>query len=253
MNDIDVDQWRADQQLLLRSAKAARRIVVLHDNGVIRKIRHSQGLPIAGSWSDANDPQALAHSLYEANKETCDFVMVMERDSVDTYFAKVQDSWDPDQDLDDFVTYTFRSMDDYPDGIVTYPGPARTKLGLQWRLGASHEEIEAAVAAYAKPGQTIILGVIQDGGLWASLVLDIGEGNKVTSITTADPAKVSLEGGPQVVLGRLVAWQEQQGKDVSTALVLGREQAEAFLDAEGSEKVSVLAKALASGQAAVRR
>ncbi|MDR2114317.1 MAG: hypothetical protein LBO75_03445 [Bifidobacteriaceae bacterium] len=250
MADIDVDQWRAAQQLLLRSAKAARRIVVLHDQGKIVKLRHSQGLAIKGTWPDAKDPHGLAKALYLTNQAEVDFVQVVERDASDTYFGRIQDAWDPDQDLDVFVTNTYREMDNFPDGIVTYPGPARQTLGLQWRIGASHEEVEAVLAAIAKPGGTIVFGVIEAGRLWASLILDIASTGQVGSVTTADPAAVSLVGDPSVALDNLMAWQDSAGKTVAAGLVLTRSWMERFLEATGTQKLALIKQAVAAGEGA---
>ena len=48
MEDIDIDQWRNAQDLLLESSKEKRRIIVLHDNGVVRKCEHTDGIEIVG-------------------------------------------------------------------------------------------------------------------------------------------------------------------------------------------------------------
>jgi Bacterial regulatory proteins, lacI family len=52
-------------------------------------------------------------------------------------------------------------------------------------------------------GTTVVLGVHDDVGLWASLVLDLDEDQKVTSITTADPSVVDTAGSREEVLDRL--------------------------------------------------
>ena len=57
MEDIDVAQWRNAQSLLLESAKERPRIVVLHDDGVVRKVAHSEGLPV-------NSPPAAGNVLF---------------------------------------------------------------------------------------------------------------------------------------------------------------------------------------------
>ena len=85
MADIDVAQWRNAQALILRSAKAARRLVVIHDNGKVVKFRHTSGTEVAGRVDTVDDPHAVARAVYEANKESVDFAVVMERDAVDTF------------------------------------------------------------------------------------------------------------------------------------------------------------------------
>ena len=68
MADIDVDQWRNAQSLLLRSAKAARRIIVIHEHGTLLKLAHTTGAPIAGHIDTVDDPHAVARALYEAKE-----------------------------------------------------------------------------------------------------------------------------------------------------------------------------------------
>jgi hypothetical protein len=252
MADIDVDQWRNAQSLLLRSAKAARRLVVIHDQGTVVKFRHTAGEECTGRVDRVEDPHALAAQLYEANEQAVDFVVVMERDAVDSYFAAVQDSWDIDEDLDVFVQRTYALLDRFGDGIVTHPGPAREVLGMQWTTGASRDDIEAAAKALVPPGTTVVLGVHDDGALWASLVLDLDEDHEVTSVTTADPSLVDIAGSREEVLDRLTRWQESAGKTVSVGLVLDRAAADAYLAAPAERKGAVLAALVEEGSATFR-
>jgi hypothetical protein len=252
MADIDVDQWRNAQSLLLRSAKAARRLVVIHDQGTVVKFRHTTGEQCSGRVDRVDDPQALAEKLYEANADAVDFVVVMERDAVDSYFAAVQDSWDIEEDLDVFVQRTYALLDRYADGIVTHPGPAREVLGLQWQTGASRDEVEGAAKALVPGGTTVVLAVHDDGGLWASLVLDLDEDHKVTSITTADPSVVDIAGSRNEVLDRLTGWQQSAGKTVSLALALDRAAAEHYLSATADQKGAVLGSLVNEGAATYR-
>lgn len=252
MADIDVDQWRNAQSLLLRSAKAARRLVVIHDEGTVVKFRHTAGAECTGRVDRVEDPYALAETLYEANKDAVDFVVVMERDAVDSYFATVQDSWDIEEDLDVFVQRTYALLDRYADGIVTHPGAAREVLGLQWTTGVSRDDVQAAAKALVPGGTTVILGVHDGDALWASLVLDLDDDHKVTSITTADPSSVDITGDRDDVLDRLTGWQASAGKTVSLALVLDRAAADSYLAASAQDKGAVLASLVERGAAAYR-
>ncbi|WHP18917.1 hypothetical protein [Cellulomonas sp. ES6] len=252
MADIDVDQWRNAQSLLLRSAKAARRLVVIHDRGTVVKFRHTAGTACTGRVDRVDDPHALAEALYAQNAEAVDFVVVMERDAVDSYFAAVQDSWDIDEDLDVFVQRTYALLDRYPDGIVTFPGAARDVLGLQWATGASRDDVERAARALVPAGTTVVLGVYDAGSLWASLVLDLDEDHKVTSVTTADPSLVDIAGTREEVLGRLTAWQESTGRTVSLALLLDRPAADEYLAAPADRKGAVLTALVEGGTATFR-
>src|SRR5262245_53621457 len=197
MADIDVDQWRNAQALLVRSAKACRRLVVIHDSGRVLKLGHTDGLPIRRGVTLVDDPERVARELYDAHADIVDFVVVLERDAVDNYFAQVQDGWDIDDDLDQFVRNTYAQLDSYPDGIVTHPGPARSTPGLQWRLG--FDEVKATVEAFVAPRSTVILGVESAGALWTSLLLDFDHDRRITSITTADPTIPGARGTPALL------------------------------------------------------
>lgn len=253
MADIDVDQWRNAQALLLHSAKGARRLVVIHENGTVLKFRHSLGVEVHGRVAIVDDPHQLARDLYEANREAVDFVVIMERDAVDSYFAQIQNAWDIDADLDAFVQQTYAAINDYPDGIVTHPRPARETLGLQWRIGASLEEVDAAAHAFVAPGSTVILGVHDGAALWTSLILDFDDQWKITSITTADPSLVDLHGARAEVLERLTAWVEGVGKSVSLAIVADRAAADELLAARGAEKSEVLQRLIAADRVSAGR
>jgi hypothetical protein len=245
MQDIDVAQWRNAQALLLDSAKERRRIVVLHDAGTVRKVAHSGGLSVAAAPSRADDPQATAKALYEANAADVDFVAVFEREAFDAYFARVQDSWTVDEELDGFVQRTYALLDEFADGMVTYPDPARSTLGLQWRLGASREETIAAASAFVDAGTTAVLGVFDDGALWASLVLTFADNGTVTSITTADPDEVDLTGPMSTVADAVVDWVRAKHGPCSLGLFLERPAAEAFLVA--GDKAGSIREAAKSG------
>jgi hypothetical protein len=245
MQDIDVAQWRNAQTMLLDSAKARPRIVVLHDNGRVRKVAHSRGLPVSDAPSRIESPQAAAEALFNANADDVDFVAVFERRAFDAYFAAVQDSWDIDEDLDAFVQRTYALLENYPDGMLTYPQSARTTLGLQWRLGASREQVAEAARAFAEPGSTIVLGVFDGGELWASLVLSFGEDGSITSVTTANSEVVDLAGDRQRVAERVVAWVEAEHGSCSLGVFADRPFAEEFL--QSADKVSALRQAVSAG------
>jgi hypothetical protein len=245
MEDINVAQWRNAQTLLLDSAKERPRIVVLHDDGVVRKVAHSAGLPVNSPPSRVSSPSAAAQALYDANAADVDFVAVFERRAFDAYFAAVQDSWDIDEDLDVFVQRTYALLDDYPDGMLTYPQPARATLGLQWRLGATHQETLDAARAFVEPNSTIVLGVFDEGELWASLVLSFGEDGCVMSVTTADPEETELSGDRTRIATDVVEWVRAKHGSCSLGLFLDRPFAEAFLTS--ADKAAVLRDASKAG------
>lgn len=251
MADIDVDHWRNAQALLLRSAKGARRVVCIHEDGRVLKLVNTTGAPVNGTIAQVDDPHAVAQALYELNADTADFVVVFERNAVDSYFAQIQDAWNIDDDLDVFVQRTYAAIDDYPQGMVTYPDPARETLGLQWRVGASRDQVAAALRTFVAPGTTAVLGVHDGGALWTSLVLDVDDEWSVTSVTTADPSLVDLAGGRAEVLNRLVAQLRGTGKTVSLALSIDREAAVELLAASAERKPEVLAALRSAGKLSV--
>lgn len=251
MADIDVDQWRNAQALLLRSAKAARRLVVIHDQGTVVKFRHTSGEAVGGRVERVDDPSALAERLYEANREVVDFVVVMERAALDEYFARVQDSWDIEDDLDVFVRRTYALLEDFADGIVTFPGPAREMLGLQWAVGAPFSVIDDAVRRRVAPDSTVVLAVHDAGSLWASLVLDFDDDLEVTSITTADPSAVEVRGTRDEVLARLTDWQTRRGKKVSLALSFDKDAVEEFVAAPVPVKARVIGDLVAARRVSI--
>ncbi|MDR2975515.1 MAG: hypothetical protein LBV00_12555 [Propionibacteriaceae bacterium] len=246
MLDIDVDQWRNAQSLLLHSARAQRRVIVLHDKGTVVKCRDTTGAAVVGGPSVVTDARACAQALYEANPGV-DFVAVMERDAVDSFFAQAQDQWTLEQDLDDYVTGYFRLLDAPDCGIVTYPGKASENLGLQWRLGASHEAVVAGLAAVANPGGAVVLGVESEGVLWSSLIIDLGDDGKIVAVTTADPSLVDIHGDRAQLGGRLVEWQQGKGKRVECGLVFSLTAARAFLAGAIQDKANLLSAGLADG------
>ncbi len=229
MADIDVDQWRNAQDLLLRSAKEAKRLIVILEEGEVVKCRHTTGRPVLDPPERVDDLQAAARELYEANSSDTDFVLVLERDAADDYFAAFQDSWKADEDLDVFVQRTYALLDDYADKIVTHPGTARETLGLQWKIGASHEQVVAAVQKMVPPSSTVVLAVHHEERLWTSLILRFDENLKVVSITTADPSLVDVTGSRDEVVERLVRFAEDRDGTVRLVVDATLDAARAFL------------------------
>ena len=241
MADLDVDQWRNAQQLLLRSAKGARRIVCLLEKGEVVKCRHTHGAEVAQAPTHVDDLQAAADALYAANSDEVDFVMVAERDAMDEYFAEYQNAWEADEDLDDYVTRSWSLLRDrYKSTIVTAPEPADQTLGLQWKLGASHDDVVAAAEAFVNPDSTVVLAVHDDNSLWTSLLLRFDKDRKVISIGTADPSLVDINGDPAEVTKRLVSFADGREGNVGLVVSATREAAERFLAAE--DKSSVVAE-----------
>jgi hypothetical protein len=236
MADIDVNQWRNMQTLLLDSAKAKRRIIIIHEEGEIQKFVHSNQEEINKNIANADDPKEAAKKVFEANKTKADFVVVLERRAVESFFARVQDSWRVDEDLDVYVHRMFATLDEYPDGLVTYPEKARNTLGLQWRIGAEYESVRAAVVSLIPPETTVLLGVFDGDRLWGSLVLSFDDQKKIISITTVDPTEVKSSGKWEVQTRELVDWVNSKFTPCSLGIFTDIENARAFLNSKDKRK-----------------
>lgn len=259
MADIDVGHWRNLQALLLDSAKEKRRIIVIHDGGRILKFTHSAKAAIVRPITKVTNAYKDAEAIYTANAATTDFVMVIERKASDAYFRAVQDAWTPEDDIDVYVHRAFALMGDYPDGIVTFPGPANHRLGLQWRLGASYADVEAAVRAFARPDSSAVFGVFEEETLWATLVLHFDADRKIDVVTTVDPSELAAREGRETIANEVTEWVGRHYGTVSLGLFTDIAGAKRFLEAVNKAKAltelrrtgALIAKPLPSPLAAV--
>lgn len=229
MLDIDVDHWRNLQELLLESAKNKRRIVLIHEDGEILKFVHSQRIDIVRTAERVDDPHAVAERVFRDNEATTDFVAVFERRAFDDYFGTWQGTWRPDEDLDAFVHRTYATLDEYPNGIVTYPEPARSTLGLQWRLGAAYEDVLAAVERFVPPSSAVVFGIFDRDALWATLVLGFDADLRANVVTTVDTSQLAVDGERAAVAAEVVAWVDGRYGPCSVGLFASLDGARAFL------------------------
>ena len=245
MTDIDVDHWRNMQDLILESGKEKRRIIIIHENGEILKFVHSSRAEIVRNIEKIDNPLECAEKVYRANVEDTDFVEVLERGAVEKFFAQVQDTWKASEDLDVYVHRTFATLDEYPDGIVTYPGKARTNLGLQLKVGARFEDIEQAVRKYIPAQSSVVFGVFDGDKLWASLVLSFDTEKKINNVTTADPSELSSSGDKKARAKELVSWINKKYSPCSLGLFMDRDSAKNFLNSK--DKQAALAEIAEKG------
>ena len=251
MADIDVDHWRNLQTLLVRSAKASRRIIVIHEKGEILKFVHSKREEIVRNVDRVNDAQADAERIYRANADKVDFVAVFERNAFDQYFAGIQEGWHYGEDLDVFVHRTYAMLDDFADGIATYPGPARSQLGLQWRIGARYEDVEAAVQRFITPESTLLAGVFEGDELWTTLVLHFDADRRADVVTTVDPSQIEAT-GREAVIEAAIAWADDRyGRCDLAVFFADVATARAMLTA--SDKLAAGREAAARGELIVSR
>lgn len=249
MVDINVDSWRNLQALFLESARAKRRIIVIHEDGEIVKFVHTQRIEIERPAVRVDIPHTFAEKVYEANEDVVDFVAVFDRRAFDEYFSRVQDSWDPDEDLDSYVHRTYATLDEYPDGMVTYPERARTTLGLQWRVGSSYTAVHAAVERYVVPDSTVLVGVTDAAAVWATLVVGFDADKRIKLITTVDPDDLETTDNRDGAIRSARAWVDERYPDLSLALFFDREGIQELT--ASTDKLAKLRELLQAGRLTV--
>jgi len=246
MLNIDVNHWRNMQALFLQSAKGKRRIVVIHEKGELLKVVHSDRIAIVNPLLKVDDAFNAAKKVYEANPGKAEFVMVLDRRAVEKYFAEVQDSWKAEEDLDVYVHRMFAKLDDYPEGIVTYPDKARDTLGLQWKVGASYEAVDAVLKNLVPVNTTILLAVFDHNQAWGSLVLEVDEQKKICDITTVDPRDLLGSGDWKEMSKEMVNWVNRKFFPCSLGIFTDLATAREFIAA--SDKLAELKKLVAAGK-----
>jgi len=231
MIDIDVDQWRNLHDRFLESAKEKRRIIVIHEGGEILKFVHSNGEDVTKTIDKVTDPQIDVKKVYEDNKEKADFVLMLDRKAVERFFAEIQDSWSAREDLDEYVYRMYVKLDEYKDGIVTYPGPARKNLGLRWRLSISYPQVKELVQRYIPPNSVVVVGIFENSNLiWGSLVLGFDEERKIKLITTIDKSQVIRDWKEEYK--KFVKWVEEKFWKCSLGLFMDRGSVEMILESD---------------------
>jgi hypothetical protein len=214
---------------VLDSAREKRRIIIIHESGQILKFVHSHRHEIIRNVERITTPSTDAQEVYEANAGIADFVMVLERRAVERFFGAIQDTWSADEDLDEYVHRMYAMVDQYSDGIVTWPGAARTRLGLQWRLGSTYEEIKLAVDQFVPRNSTVVFGVFDGAALWASLILSFDEDRRIVVVTTADPGDLQLKSNPEDVATQLVKWANARFSPCALGLFVDKDGAQLLL------------------------
>ena len=131
--------------------------------------------------------------------------------------------------------------------MVTYPGPAKQMLGLQYRFGVSRNEAIVLANRWLKPDSSLLLGVYDDGRLWASLVMTFDANMTMVELTTVDSERVYVNGGLGEVTARAMGWMTEHHRSEAVALVWTREAFEKFRAARNKELA--VAESIADGTA----
>jgi hypothetical protein len=230
MIDIDVDQWRNLHEMFLESAKEKTRIIIIREGEEILKFVHSQGEEIIKSLKKVTDPRKDARKVYEENKEKADFVLLVDRKGVERYFGEVQDLWNADEDLDEYVYRMYSKLDEYEDEIVTYPGPAGKTLGLQWKLGLDYPQVRGFIEKVIPNNSVVVMCIFEDSNLWASLILGFDEIGKIKLITTVEKSKITADWKKDYK--QIIKWAEEKFWKCSLGLFFDKGSMEMILKRE---------------------
>jgi hypothetical protein len=236
MTDIDVDQWRNLHEMFLESAKEKKRIIIIREGKEILKFVHSHGDEIVKSLNEITDPRKDARKVYEENKQKVDFVLLVDRKGVERYFGEVQESWNADEDLDDYVYRMYSKLDDFEDEIVTYPGPTGKTLGLQWKLGLSYPQVKEFVEKFIPSNSMAVMGIFDKSNLWASLILGFDERGKIKLITTVERSAFAEDWRKDY--RQIINWAEQKFWKCSLGLFVDKDSMETII--KSGEKVETI-------------
>jgi sulfite reductase beta subunit-like hemoprotein len=232
MTDIDVDQWKKVQEMFLESSKEKKRIIMIRESQEILKFVHSDREEIVKSIHKITNPQEDARKVYEDNKERTDFVLLVDRKGVERFFGEVQESWNPDEDLDEYVYKMYAKLDEYKDEIVTYPGPARKTLGLRWKLAMSYPQAKKFVNKYIPRDSVVVIAIFEDSNLiWGSLVLGFDDKGKITLITTIEKSKIAEDWKKEYK--NIIKWAEEKFNKCSLGLFVDKRSMEMILKSRG--------------------
>jgi len=233
MIDIDVDQWRNLHERFLESAKEKRRIIIIHEEGKILKFIHSEGEDIIKTVNKVTNSLRDAQKAYQDNKGNTDFVVVLERKAVEQFFAGIQDSWRAEEDLDEYVYRMYLKLDQYKEGIVTYPGPARENLGLHWRIPVSYPQVKELVQRFIPPNSVVVVAAFENSNLiWGSLVLGFDEKRKIKLITTVEKSLITRDWKKEYE--QVVKWAEERFWKCSLGLIMDTDSIKPLLESNGN-------------------
>ena len=113
------------------------------------------------------------------------------------------------------------------------------------RSAYSHEDLVQAIRTFVPHSSTAVVGVLNEGVLWASLVVDVDSSGTPLSVTTVDSAAVALHAEMGTAAGAVVAWLHSRRGSCGLGLFFDKPQAEAFLNA--SNKAAAIRAAAARG------
>jgi len=175
--DINPYQWRHLLDALF-PWHSARRLVIVHEQGrVLKAFDTERGLRPDLKATSVHNPVSLAQHLYLS--EHVEQVLVLERAALDDYFATLHTIYNPSEDGDCYFQRARLALDD-DSRLVRYPpGPRGLRLA-----GVPYETWENLITLVPN-GHTLVLGIFDEGYIWASLIVRVEDG-KVDLIATSD-------------------------------------------------------------------
>ena len=109
----------------------------------------------------------------------------------------------------------------------------------------SDNDIARGVDAFVPEDSSAVVGVVQDGALWASLVVTADGAGSLASVRTVEPGELEPSGDLASISSEAVAWVQARHGPCSLGIFFDKAHAEAFLDA--SDKAAAIRAASATG------
>lgn len=106
-------------------------------------------------------------------------------------------------------------------------------------------DLVRGVDAFVPRNSSAVVGVVQDGALWASLVATADESGALAAVSTVDPEGLHSSGDLAGVSSEAVSWVQAHRGPCSVGLFFDRHQAAAFLKA--SDKAAAIRAASTAG------
>lgn len=122
---------------------------------------------------------------------------------------------------------------------------------MQYRFGVTRNEAIVLANRWVRPNSSLLLGVYDEGGIWASLVMSFDSELTMVELTTVDAERVDVKGDLGEVTARAMEWMIENHRPDAAALVWTREAFDKFREAKNKELA--VAAALANGAAVVLR
>jgi hypothetical protein len=147
-----------------------------------------------------------------------------------------------------------RMLSSVIEALALHPDSETPNVGsAQWahveqllvQAACSGDDLARAVRSFVPRNSTAVVGVVDDGGLWASLMVVVDPSCKPSSVTALDGPSAELHGDLATVAAETVRWVHAHHGPCSLGLFFNKPHAEAFLNA--SDKAAAIRAASAAG------